>query len=110
MQALPDPARAFRDIGMRAAPVMHLEVRVGAVAKELRATGPEIGESGDVLLGRRCGRPMKVDGGHVPFPCYIPLNNRTGSSRSSVRCRVRLTKEYAVALPADFDRSGLLRC
>ena len=65
IQALPDPARAFRDIGMRAAPEMHSEVRVGAVAKELRATRSEIGESGDVLLGRRSCRPMKVDGGQV---------------------------------------------
>jgi hypothetical protein len=110
MQALPDPARAFRDIGMRAAQVMHLEVRVGAVAKELRATRPEIGESGDVLLGRRCRRPMKVDGGHVQFPFYIPLNDRTGSNRSSVRGRVRLANEYAVAFPADLDRIRLLRC
>ena len=65
VQALPDPARSFRDVGMRAAPVMHLEVRVGAVAKQLRATRPEIGESGDVLFGRRSLRPMKVDGGHM---------------------------------------------
>ena len=65
VQALPDAARAFRDIGIRAAPVMHLEIRIGAVAKELRAARPEMGESGDVLLGRRSGRPMKMDGGHV---------------------------------------------
>src|ERR1700688_2925611 len=67
MQALPDPARAFRDVGLRAAPVVHLEVRVDAVAKELRATRPEIGKSGDVLLGRRSGRSMKVDGGMCSF-------------------------------------------
>jgi hypothetical protein len=110
IQALPDPARAFRDVGMRAAPVMHLEVRLGAVAKELRATRPEIGESGDVLLGRRRGRAMKVDGGQVQFPCCIPLNDRTRSSRSSVRGRVRLANEYAVTFPADLDRVILLRC
>jgi len=34
---------------------MHLEVLIGAVAKELRAARPEVGESGDVLLGRRGG-------------------------------------------------------
>src|SRR6267142_297925 len=110
VQALPDPTRAFRDIGMRAAPVMHLEVRVGAVAKELRATRPEIGQSGDVLLGRRCGRAMKVDGGHVRFPCYVPPNDCTGSGRSSVRGSVRPANENAVTLPADLDRTGLLRC
>ena len=32
---------------------MHLKVLVGAVAKELRAARPEVGEPGDVLLGRR---------------------------------------------------------
>jgi hypothetical protein len=65
MQALPDPARAFRDIGMRAASMMHFEISVGAVAKELGATRPEIGKAGDILLGRRCGRPLKVDGRHA---------------------------------------------
>jgi len=38
-----------------AAAVMHLEVLVGAVAKELRAARPEVGKPGDVLLGRRGG-------------------------------------------------------
>jgi hypothetical protein len=52
MQALPDAARAFRHIGLRGAAGMHLEVFVGAVAKELRATKAEVGEPGDVLLGR----------------------------------------------------------
>ena len=49
VQAFPDAARAFRDVGLRAAPVMHLEVLVGAVAKELRAARPEVGKPGDVL-------------------------------------------------------------
>jgi hypothetical protein len=53
---------------------MHLEIGIGAVVKELRATKPEISEAGDVLLGRRRGAPMKVDGRHVQFPCRIPLN------------------------------------
>ena len=44
---------------------MHLEVRVGAVAKELRASRPEVGEPGNVLLGRCSGRPMEVDRGHA---------------------------------------------
>src|SRR5262249_27922219 len=47
VQALPDSARALSDIGLRAAPVMHLEVCVGAVAKELRTARPEIGKSGN---------------------------------------------------------------
>src|SRR5262245_28015356 len=65
IQALPNPARAFRDVCMRATAEMHFEVRVGAVAKEIRATRPELREAGDILLGRRRGRPMKVYGGHV---------------------------------------------
>ena len=47
---------------------MHLEVPVGAVAKELRAPGPEVGEPGDVLLGRQGGCLVQVDCGHAcPF-------------------------------------------
>jgi hypothetical protein len=65
VQAFPDAARAFRDIGMRAVPVMHLEVLVGAVSKELRAARPEVGEPGDVLLGRQGGGLVEVDRGHA---------------------------------------------
>ena len=49
---------------------MHLEVPVGAVAKELRAPGPEVGEPGDVLLGRRGGCLVQVDRGHA---CLLSL-------------------------------------
>jgi hypothetical protein len=38
---------------------MHLEVLIGAVAKELRAATPEVGEPGDVLLGRQGGRMVE---------------------------------------------------
>jgi hypothetical protein len=31
---------------------MYLEILVGAVAKELRAAGPEVGGAGDILFGR----------------------------------------------------------
>src|ERR1700730_5991384 len=44
---------------------MYLEVRVGAVAEELRASRPEVGEAGNVLLGRCSGRPMEVNRGHA---------------------------------------------
>ena len=36
-------------------PGMHLEVLVGAVAEQLRAARPEVGEPGDELLGGRGG-------------------------------------------------------
>src|SRR2546427_528612 len=65
VQAFPDAARAFRDVGLRGATVMHLEVLVGAVAKKLRAARPEVGEPGDVLLGRRGGCLVQVDRGHA---------------------------------------------
>src|SRR5215469_13055896 len=52
MQAFQNTAGAFRDVGLRGTAAMHLEVLVGAVAKELRAARPEVGEPGDVLLGR----------------------------------------------------------
>jgi hypothetical protein len=63
VQAFPDAARAFRDVGLRGATVMHLEVLVGAVAKKLRAARPEVGEPGDVLLGRRGSCLVQVDRG-----------------------------------------------
>src|SRR5260221_14761874 len=44
---------------------MHLEVIVGAVAKKLRAARPEVGEPGDVLLGRRGSCLVQVDRGHA---------------------------------------------
>jgi hypothetical protein len=65
VQAFPDAARAFRDVGLRGAAAMHLEVLVGAVAKELRAARPEVGEPGDVLLGRQGGCLVEVDRGHA---------------------------------------------
>jgi hypothetical protein len=39
---------------------MHLEVLIGAVAKKLRATRPEVGEPGDVLLGRQRSCLVKI--------------------------------------------------
>ena len=47
------PLEPFRDVGQRAAPVMHFEVFVGAAAKELQAVRPEVGDPGNVLLGRQ---------------------------------------------------------
>jgi len=52
MQAFPDAARTFGDIGLRADTLMHLEEFVGTVAKDLRAARPEVGEPRNVLL--RC--------------------------------------------------------
>jgi hypothetical protein len=49
---------------MTGALVMHFEVIVGAVGKELRPAGAEVGERGDELLGRRGGRLMELDRGH----------------------------------------------
>jgi hypothetical protein len=65
LQAFPDAGRAFRDVGLRGAFVMHLKVSVGAVAEKFRTARPEIGEAGHVLFGRRIGCPMEMDGGHA---------------------------------------------
>src|SRR5882672_12311355 len=48
-QTFPDTAGALGDIGVSGALVVDFEVVVGAVAKELRAAWPEVGESGDEL-------------------------------------------------------------
>ena len=55
VQALPDAARTFRDVGLRSAEVMYLEIPIAAVAKERRATRPEVGKPRD-LLSRPQGR------------------------------------------------------
>jgi hypothetical protein len=52
MQTFPNSVRTFGDVGLGVSAMVHLEILVGAVAKDLRAAGPEIGEPGDVLLGR----------------------------------------------------------
>src|SRR5262249_480197 len=68
VQALPDAARALRDVGVRRAAVMHLEVLVRAVAKELRTAGSEVGQGRDELFGRRRGRLVQVDRCHARAP------------------------------------------
>jgi hypothetical protein len=65
VQAFPDAAGSLGDVRLFEALVMHLEVLVGAVAKELRAARPEVGEPGDELLGRRSGRLVEVDRRHA---------------------------------------------
>ena len=51
-----------------------LLVLVRAVAKELRTAGPEVGESGDVLLGRQSCCLVEVD--FFLFHCFSPLVRR----------------------------------
>jgi hypothetical protein len=48
VQAFRYASRAFGDVGLYAAPRMHLEVFVGAVAEVLRTVRSEVGEPGDV--------------------------------------------------------------
>ena len=50
---------------------MDLEVLVGAVAKELRAARPEVGEPGYVLFRRPGGCLVHVDRRHV-LPLSLP--------------------------------------
>ena len=65
VQALPDAARALRDIGFVGTFVVHLEVAVGAVAKDLRAVRTEVRERRDKSLGRRCRRLAEMNGRHL---------------------------------------------
>ena len=64
VEALPDAARALGDVGVRGATVMHLEVVVRAVAKELRAARPEVDQRGEELLGRRGRCLVQMNRGH----------------------------------------------
>src|SRR5258705_7988953 len=61
LQMFPDAARAFGDVSLRPAVVMHLEVLISAVAKKFRAARPKVGEPGDELLGRQRGSLVEVD-------------------------------------------------
>src|SRR5205823_4436789 len=65
MEALPNAARALGDVGIRGATVMHLEVRVRAVAKDLRAPRSEVDECGEELLGRRRRCLVQMDRRHA---------------------------------------------
>src|ERR1700722_6956009 len=94
MQAFPDAARAFRDVGLRAAPVVHLEVLVGAVAKELRATGPEVGKPCDVLLGRRGGWLVEVNRGHLRAPYLVLLDAELSISMCRTAAGLRLARQH----------------
>jgi TetR/AcrR family transcriptional repressor of nem operon len=69
VQALPDAARTLRYVGLGTPLLMNFQVLVGTVAEELRAAGPEVGEAGNVLLGRQAGCLVKMDGGHVLLLC-----------------------------------------
>src|SRR5713101_7800257 len=51
MEPLPDATRAFGDVRVRRAAVMHLEVLVRTVAKDLRAARSKVDERGEKLLG-----------------------------------------------------------
>ena len=53
MQTFPDTVRTLGDVGLVRTPPMHLEVIVGAVAEELRAAGPEVGETALMVLSSR---------------------------------------------------------
>jgi DNA-binding transcriptional LysR family regulator len=69
------PVHTRLDVGLRGALVMHLEVRVGAVAEKFRTARPEIGEAGDVLFGRRSGCPMEIEGRHASLAISFILTN-----------------------------------
>jgi hypothetical protein len=58
---------------------MHLEVLVSAVAEELGATGAEICETGDILLGRQSGGLMEMDRRHLLLlKGFAPLRCKMG--------------------------------
>jgi hypothetical protein len=83
VQALPDAARTFSDVRLRAALRMHLEVLVSAVAEKLRAAGPEVGEPGNVLLRRQGCCLVQLDCGHAR-----PLKHTSRSAASRPKATV----------------------
>src|SRR5580700_2609003 len=65
VKAFPDAARAFCYVSLGTAQLVHFEVFVGAVSKQLRAARSEVGEPGDVLLGCEGSCVVKIDCGHT---------------------------------------------
>src|SRR5205814_8755700 len=99
----PDAAGALRDVGVRRASVMHLQVIVAAAAKELRAAGPEIRQSGEELLGCCAGRLVKVDGRHAGSFSMVPV--------APVTAHRQLASVYASAAPTlDVRRCAPAAC
>jgi len=65
VQAFPDAARAFGYVSLQPAVMVHLEVLVGVVAKELRAAWSEVSEPGNELLGCQRGCLVEMDFGRL---------------------------------------------
>jgi len=66
VQAFPDAARAFRDVGLRGGHgLCTLRYSSALLPKSFEAARPKVGEPGDVLLGRRGGCLVQVDRGHA---------------------------------------------
>jgi hypothetical protein len=82
VEAFPDACGTLCHIGFPAAEMMHLEVRVGAVAKKLRAARSEVGESGYVLLGRQSGCLTEVK---LCFRHFLLLLSNTALSQVQLR-------------------------
>src|ERR1700736_3188486 len=106
VQAFPDASRAFSDVGLRQAPLMHFEVLVGAVAKEFRTAGSKVAERSDVLLRCYTCRPMEMNS------CHVSLLFRLFETLliSSIRDRVAPVHEDAITFAADFDSARWCRC
>src|SRR5262249_52907643 len=114
VQTFPDASRAFRNVGMRGADVMHSEILVGTIAKPFGAPRSKIGETGYVLFGRQAGCAVEMDRGHLWLPAF------EGSDWSG-RSEGRTLRSYALdwrqlgcahrrdRLENQFERASALR-
>src|SRR5712664_117653 len=80
VQAFPDAPRAFCNVGLQGAELMHLEILLGGITKEFGATSPEVCEASYVLLGRQGGCPMEVNRRHLWLQHSFDANRRTDSA------------------------------
>jgi len=76
VQTFPTSAGALSDVGLGRATTVHLHAIVGAVTEELRSYRPEIGEPGNVQLGRQGCCLVQVDCRHA---CSPSLPETSGS-------------------------------
>jgi hypothetical protein len=81
---------------------MHFQFVVGAVREEIRATGTEVGQRGDELLGRGFGGRLEMERCDVGLPLVEILSRAQGapwgSSRADGRCAVNDPSRIVQAL------------
>jgi hypothetical protein len=106
VQTFPDAVRALRDVGLTGTLIVHLEVLVGAVAKQPERPGSEVGERRDELLGRRVRRRPSSE--IEPYVAAAIMGERLGVAPARAGARaVRPTDADREAAGRVFPAAGM---